>query len=113
MFSKTEVINDGGVKKLVNEQMTQWSEMVERHRREKWALQKQQATEQQDALVKLMENVQATQMKQLEVRHEKYDSCGFLNIDLNFLEMNRLQGFERDEYKTGKNISGSNERSDE
>jgi len=73
-FSKTEVINDGGVKKLVTEQMTQWSEMVERHRREKWALQKQQATEQQDALIKLMENLQAAQMKQLEVRHEKYDS---------------------------------------
>lgn len=72
-FSKTEVINDGGVKKLVTEQMTQWSEMVERHRREKWALQKQQATEQQDALVKLMETLQAAQMKQLEVRHEKYD----------------------------------------
>lgn len=71
IFSKTEVINDGGVKKLVTEQMTQWSEMVERHRREKWALQKQQATEQQDALIKLMENLQAAQMKQLEVRHEK------------------------------------------
>ncbi|XP_025205231.1 1-phosphatidylinositol 4,5-bisphosphate phosphodiesterase isoform X2 [Melanaphis sacchari] len=68
---KTEVINDGGVKKLVTEQMTQWSEMVERHRREKWALQKQQATEQQDALLKLMENLQAAQMKQLEARHEK------------------------------------------
>lgn len=51
--------------------MTQWSEMVERHRREKWALQKQQATEQQDALVKLMETLQAAQMKQLEARHEK------------------------------------------
>lgn len=72
IFSKNEVINDGGVKKMVNEQMTQWSEMVERHRREKWALQKQQATEQQDALVKLMETLQAAQMKQLEVRHEKY-----------------------------------------
>lgn len=70
--SKNEVINDGGVKKLVTEQMTQWSEMIERHRREKWALQKQQATEQQDALVKLMESLQAAQMKQLEIRHEKY-----------------------------------------
>lgn len=57
----------------MSEQMTQWSEMIERHRREKWALQKQQAIEQQDALVKLMENLQAVQMKQLEVRHEKYD----------------------------------------
>jgi len=78
-FSKTEVINDGGVKKLVNEQMTQWSEMVERHRREKWALQKQQATEQQDALIKLMENLQAAQMKGLEIRHEKYESTYFLH----------------------------------
>jgi len=61
--------------------MTQWSEMVERHRREKWAVQKQQATEQQDALVKLMETLQAAQMKQLEVRHEKYDLYMPLCID--------------------------------
>lgn len=71
IFSKNEVITDEDIKKLVNEQMAQWSEMVERHRREKWALQKTQATEQQDALVKLMEAIQASQIKQLEIRHEK------------------------------------------
>lgn len=85
------MINDGGVKKLVTEQMTQWSEMVERHRREKWALQKQQATEQQDALIKLMENLQAAQMKQLEVRHEKYDSTSHngtkQTLQLNLLDI--------------------------
>jgi hypothetical protein len=64
-------VNDDSVKKLVLEQMKQWSEMVERHRKEVWSLMKTQVTEQQDTLNKLMETIQASQVKQVEAKHER------------------------------------------
>uniref|UniRef100_A0A8D8ZM93 Phosphoinositide phospholipase C n=1 Tax=Cacopsylla melanoneura TaxID=428564 RepID=A0A8D8ZM93_9HEMI len=70
--SKAELVNDESVKKLVLEQMKQWSEMVERHRKEVWAMMKTQVTEQQDTLNKLMETMQASQVKQVEGKHERY-----------------------------------------
>ncbi|KAI5699465.1 hypothetical protein M8J75_003445 [Diaphorina citri] len=69
--SKAELVNDDSVKKLVLEQMKQWSEMVERHRKEVWSLMKTQVTEQQDTLNKLMETIQASQVKQVEAKHER------------------------------------------
>lgn len=69
--SKAELVNDESVKKLVLDQMKQWSEMVERHRKEVWALLKTQVTEQQDTLNKLMESIQASQVKQVEAKHER------------------------------------------
>uniref|UniRef100_A0A8D8X883 1-phosphatidylinositol 4,5-bisphosphate phosphodiesterase n=1 Tax=Cacopsylla melanoneura TaxID=428564 RepID=A0A8D8X883_9HEMI len=69
--SKAELVNDESVKKLVLEQMKQWSEMVERHRKEVWAMMKTQVTEQQDTLNKLMETMQASQVKQVEGKHER------------------------------------------
>ncbi|KAL1455586.1 hypothetical protein WDU94_009670 [Cyamophila willieti] len=69
--SKAELVNDESVKKLVLEQMKQWSEMVERHRKEVWTMMKTQVTEQQDTLNKLMETIQASQVKQVEAKHER------------------------------------------
>lgn len=74
MFSKIKLNDVVGLRNLMNEQMTQWSEMVERHKREKCALQEKQATQLQVTLMTLMENVHATQVKQLKLRHVKYDS---------------------------------------
>jgi phosphatidylinositol phospholipase C beta len=51
--------------------MAQWTEMIERNRREEWELMKQQITDNQEILRRLMETVQAAQMKQLEAKHER------------------------------------------
>lgn len=69
--NKNELASDPQVRKLVSEQTSQWSEMVERHRKEEWETMKQQLTDQQDVLKRLMEVVQATQIKQLEAKHER------------------------------------------
>lgn len=63
--------NDPAVRKLVTEQALQWSEMIERHRKQEWDTLKQQLSDQQDILKKLMETSQAQQMKQLEGKHER------------------------------------------
>ena len=63
---------DSSIQKLVQEQTVQWSELVERHRKEEWALLKQQVQEQQETLDKLMETIQANQLKQLESKFERY-----------------------------------------
>ncbi|XP_054260942.1 1-phosphatidylinositol 4,5-bisphosphate phosphodiesterase isoform X2 [Macrosteles quadrilineatus] len=69
--NKSEVVSDASIRKLVTEQMTQWSEMMERHRKEEWGILKQQVEEQKDHLQRIIEQVQATQMKQLEGKHER------------------------------------------
>lgn len=69
--SKNEVVSDAGIRKLVTEQMAQWSEMMERHRKEEWGVLKTQVEEQKEHLQKIIEQVQATQMKQLEGKHER------------------------------------------
>lgn len=50
-FSKNELASDPQVRKLVSEQTSQWSEMVERHRKEEWETMKQQLTDQQVLLL--------------------------------------------------------------
>jgi hypothetical protein len=67
-----EAALDPAVRKLVVEQMSQWSEVVERQQREKWETLRLQLKDNQDVLRKLMEGVQAAQMKQLEAKHERY-----------------------------------------
>ncbi|KAK7603889.1 hypothetical protein V9T40_004162 [Parthenolecanium corni] len=69
--SKPELINDASIKKLIAEQMMQWTEMIDRHRREEWELIKSQLEEQRATLNKVIEIVQATQMKQLEAKYER------------------------------------------
>jgi hypothetical protein len=67
--------------------MSQWSEMVERQQREKWDTLRQQLKDNQDVLRKLMEGVQATQMKQLEAKHERYESRATLSLYADFHEL--------------------------
>ncbi len=70
-FSKPDIINDASVKKLIAEQMMQWSEMIDRHRKEEWELLKNQLNEQRETLDKVMEIVQASQLKQLEAKYDR------------------------------------------
>lgn len=48
--SKDEIKNDASVRKVIQEQNAQWSEMVERHKKEEWEMLKQQINDQQDTL---------------------------------------------------------------
>jgi phosphatidylinositol phospholipase C beta len=66
-----EAAQEPAVRRVVQEQMAQWSEMVERHRKEEWEALKQQVTDNQELLRKLMERVQGEQMKTLEAKHER------------------------------------------
>ncbi|XP_075234032.1 no receptor potential A [Lycorma delicatula] len=69
--NKNDLMNEPGIRKLVTEQTQQWSEMMERHRKEEWGILKQQVQEQQEALTRLLEVVQASQMKQMEAKHDR------------------------------------------
>lgn len=69
--SKDEIKNDASIRKVIQEQNAQWSEMVERHKKEEWEMLKVQISDQQETLRKLMETTQASQMKQLEAKHER------------------------------------------
>lgn len=69
--SKEEIKNDASIRKVIQEQNAQWSEMVERHKKEEWEMLKQQISDQQETLRKLMETTQASQVKQLEAKQER------------------------------------------
>ncbi|XP_063228854.1 1-phosphatidylinositol 4,5-bisphosphate phosphodiesterase isoform X2 [Bacillus rossius redtenbacheri] len=69
--NKAELASDPAVRKLVTEQTLQWSDMVERHRKEEWETMHSQLVEQQDLLRRLMELAQASQLKQVEAKHER------------------------------------------
>ncbi|XP_018331608.1 1-phosphatidylinositol 4,5-bisphosphate phosphodiesterase isoform X2 [Agrilus planipennis] len=69
--NKDDLVNDQAVRKLVEEQTAQWSELMERHRKQEWEYLRNQLEEQKDLLRKHMELLQAGQMKQLEAKHEK------------------------------------------
>lgn len=69
--NKNELASDPAVRKLVKEQTEQWSEMVERHRKEEWELVKQHLTDQKEILKGLMIAAQAVQKKQLEAKHDR------------------------------------------
>ncbi|XP_065226252.1 1-phosphatidylinositol 4,5-bisphosphate phosphodiesterase-like isoform X1 [Planococcus citri] len=69
--SKADLINDASIKKMIADQVMQWSEMIDRHRKEEWELLKNQVTEQREALDKVIELVQSNQFKQLEAKYER------------------------------------------
>uniref|UniRef100_T1JJX1 Phosphoinositide phospholipase C n=1 Tax=Strigamia maritima TaxID=126957 RepID=T1JJX1_STRMM len=69
--NNNDLINEPAVKDLVQDQMCQWSEMLEKHRREEWALMKEQLHQQCDSLKKLMEIAQQGQLKQIDLKHER------------------------------------------
>ncbi|XP_047740285.1 1-phosphatidylinositol 4,5-bisphosphate phosphodiesterase [Hyalella azteca] len=68
---KKEVMDDPNIKAMVSEQMQQWSDMMERHRKEEWSMLKEHLKSQEDILKKLMEAEQANQMKRLEERYNQ------------------------------------------
>lgn len=69
--SKEDIQKDQNICSIIAEQTTQWSEMVEKHKKEEWEILKLQLQDQQEILKRLMEQVQGTQMRQLEAKHER------------------------------------------
>ena len=66
------MVNDPAVKQVVVEQTKQWSEMMERHRKENWELMRDHLKAQEDVLRELMKAQQKMQIKELENFFEKY-----------------------------------------
>ncbi|XP_063703551.1 1-phosphatidylinositol 4,5-bisphosphate phosphodiesterase isoform X1 [Culicoides brevitarsis] len=69
--SKDQIKTDPEVRKVIQEQNSQWKEMIERHKKEEWETLRTQLADQQDILRKLMESTQVAQMKQLEGKHDR------------------------------------------
>lgn len=70
-YSKSALIQDANVKKVISEQTAQWSAMVERQRKEEWEMLKSQAEAGRDEFKRIIEIVQAAQVKQLQAKHDK------------------------------------------
>ncbi|KYQ55913.1 1-phosphatidylinositol-4,5-bisphosphate phosphodiesterase [Trachymyrmex zeteki] len=68
---KNTLTQDANVKKIISEQTAQWSTMMEKQRKEEWDLLKNQTQSSRDELKRLIEIVQATQIKQLQTKHDK------------------------------------------
>ncbi|KAF7391274.1 hypothetical protein V1477_008936 [Vespula maculifrons] len=68
---KNALIQDANVKKVISEQTAQWSAMVEKHRKEEWEMLKTHTEVGRDEFKKLIEVVQASQVKQLQAKHDK------------------------------------------
>lgn len=64
-------MSDPVIRKLVQEQTAQWSEMVERHRKAEWRAMRQQVADQEEILKTLLTTTQASQVKALEAKHER------------------------------------------
>lgn len=69
--SKNDLVNDPAVRKLVTEQTLEWSTLMERHRKQEWEFLRNQLDDQREALRSHMEIIQASQMKQLEAKHDR------------------------------------------
>lgn len=70
-FSKNSLAQDANVKKVISEQTAQWSAMMEKQRKEEWELLKNQTQGSRDELKRLIGIVQATQVKQMQAKHDK------------------------------------------
>ncbi|XP_078032507.1 1-phosphatidylinositol 4,5-bisphosphate phosphodiesterase [Augochlora pura] len=68
---KNALLQDANVKKVISEQTAQWSAMVEKQRKEEWELLKNQTESAREEFKKLIEVVQAGQVKQLQAKHDK------------------------------------------
>ncbi|XP_015595890.1 1-phosphatidylinositol 4,5-bisphosphate phosphodiesterase [Cephus cinctus] len=68
---KGALAQDANVKKVINEQTSQWSAMMERQRKEEWELLKTHIQNSREEMKKLIEVVQATQNKQLQAKQDK------------------------------------------
>ncbi|XP_014229248.1 1-phosphatidylinositol 4,5-bisphosphate phosphodiesterase-like [Trichogramma pretiosum] len=68
---KSALVGDASVKSLIKEQMTQWTQMVEKHRKEEWELQKVQLEASKEEIKACMPQVMENQFKLLEAKHAK------------------------------------------
>ncbi|CAL7933813.1 unnamed protein product [Xylocopa violacea] len=68
---KSALLQDANVKKVISDQTAQWSAMVERQRKEEWEMLKLHTEAGREEFKKLIEVVQAAQVKQLQAKHDK------------------------------------------
>lgn len=68
---KNALLQDANVKKVISEQTAQWSAMVERQRKEEWEMLKSHTEVGRDEFKRLIDIVQANQVKQLQAKHDK------------------------------------------
>ena len=54
MFSRDAAVDDPGLKTVVADQTKQWSDMMERHRKEEWELMKTQLQNQEEVKHELL-----------------------------------------------------------
>eukprot|EP00095_Tigriopus_kingsejongensis_P003368 snap_masked-scaffold153_size302544-processed-gene-0.0 protein:Tk03368 transcript:snap_masked-scaffold153_size302544-processed-gene-0.0-mRNA-1 annotation:"phospholipase beta isoform" len=66
-----DVVNDPTVKNVVVKQTQQWSEMMEKHRKEEWKLMNDHLKMQEDVLMGLLTQAQAQQIKEIESHFER------------------------------------------
>lgn len=66
-----DVVNDPTVKNVVVDQTKQWSEMMEKHRKEEWKLLNDHLKMQEEVLINLMAQAQAKQLKEIEEHFER------------------------------------------
>ena len=62
---------DSAIKEICNEQTEEYTEIVERHRKEEWEMTKSHLIAQDDLLKTIMESMQSQQMKELESIFER------------------------------------------
>lgn len=75
-------INDPAVKQVVVDQTKQWSDMMERHRKEEWDLMRCHLQAQEEVLRRLMETQQQQQLKELEALFERYEEGVLTRVGL-------------------------------
>ncbi|XP_020283715.1 1-phosphatidylinositol 4,5-bisphosphate phosphodiesterase-like [Pseudomyrmex gracilis] len=68
---KNALAQDSNLKKIISEQTAQWSAMMEKQRKEEWEILKNQTQSSRDELKKLIEVVQTSQVKMMQVKHDK------------------------------------------
>lgn len=90
IVSNFDIRNDAAIKTAINEQSHQWTEMLNRHKKEEWDILKQQVEENKETMKKLMESVQANQMKQLDEKQERYANSSHST------SLNNIISFSRD-----------------
>ena len=66
LFRDSDVVNDPALKSVVVDQTKQWSDMMERHRREEWEMMKAHLQAQAEVLKKLLEEAQAKQINAMK-----------------------------------------------
>ena len=66
------MVNDPALKSVVVDQTNQWSDMMERHRKEEWEMLKVHLQAQEEVLKKLLEEAQAKQISAIKAIFDRY-----------------------------------------